>query len=70
MFTFQVLMECRWALPRDPRNAENAWFLRGCHPGGWHLYEFLKMYLYQYTQKIEHCSNKFEFSYPSFVWKG
>ena len=38
-------------LPRDPVKSENAWFLRGCHPGGWHLFEFLKMHLYQYTQK-------------------
>ena len=47
--------------PRDPGKSENAWFLRGTHPGGWAPFEFLKMHLYQYTQKIEHCSNKFDF---------
>ena len=47
--------------PRDPGKSENAWFLRGCCPGGQHLFEFLKMHLYQYTQKIGHCSNKFDF---------
>ena len=49
--------------PRDtfamnPGKSENAWFLRGTHPGGWAPFEFLKMHLYQYTQKIEHCSKK------------
>jgi hypothetical protein len=36
-------------------------FLRGRYPGGYPPFEFLKMHLYQYTQKIEHCSNKFDF---------
>ena len=47
--------------PRDPGKSENAWFLRGRYPGGYPPFEFLKMHLYQYTQKIEHCSNKFDF---------
>ena len=55
--------------PRDPGKSENAWFLRGTHPGGWAPFEFLKMHLYQYTQKIEHCSNKFDFL-PLFCLEG
>ena len=34
-----------------------------------HLLNSLKMHLYQYTQKIEHCSNKFDFL-PLFCLEG
>ena len=61
--------------PRDPRNTENAWFLRGCHPGGWHLkrclFEFLKMHLYLlYTSILKKSCfvPTYLISYPSFVW--
>ena len=39
------------------------------HPWWGALFEFLKMHLYQYTQKIEHCSNKFDFL-PLFCLEG
>ena len=55
--------------PRDPGKSENAWFLRVTHPGGWVPFEFLKMHLYQYTQKMKHCSNKFDFL-PLFCLEG
>ena len=32
-------------------------------------FEFSKMHLYQYTEKIEHCSNKFDFL-PLFCLEG
>ena len=57
----QGISEASMRDTRDPGKSENAWFLRGTHPGGWPPFEFLKMHLYQYTQKIEHCSNKFDF---------
>ena len=47
--------------PRDPGKSENVLVFARMLSWGTAPFEFLKMHLYQYTQKIELCSNKFDF---------
>ena len=45
----------------DPGKSENVLVFARMLSLGTAPFEFLKMHLYQYTQKIELCSNKFDF---------
>ena len=55
--------------PRDPHNRANAWFFRGCYPGGQHRLKSRKCICTSMLKKFKLVLTDL-ISYPFVVWSG